>query len=1206
MISFFFLFSGCNRTFNYSNIASTDRFLIKNPSQSMNFSRHQHKSRYLYCFYRIFNSISAEKVIAIRLLRFSVGRFIARTRKCEGSWLEISDITGSKSHRSTAAQQPGKFCGTLHNFWSSYYSSQSAIQINYYSVSDDSGESDLFEFEISLFDKQALDPNSFSKQRYFANENDLINKNEKTKMPIKLHYGVMLGNQQHQPCSYLYSDCSKDANDACIINSSGYPGIYLRNLKCKYVIENIDSAISGSANVGVKKNGLAEASESEFDNTGVLINDDFQVDGSLCHFEPNLKSSSHLASSYFCDTGPRSLECKDFLNVYEEDFYSKSTSFKRKTFLMRNICGLGRLSKIVTKSPNLTLELISSSDGLFANSGFLFYFISQKKYFENYRFYNHFDQAHVKTHEEFSSIKVIERLQMQNCTSSLSECVVNISEDTLSEIYTEVDSMQEKSRQTRHSQISKNSFKIGYLYGINQYHEEMFTLKYVLKTKRFNTIAIHLDRYEPSSTKKGLNSAPSWSDHAKISINKCSVNYLSLETNDYLLMDENYHVTKLKQINQTMNEKISMKICDANDLNNSTWASRFFLVKTAATNSPISSQMRTSLIIKYFTTQPKVTHPAYLYDFKMSFEMIDFDWHTFKTDSVCDFVYNLRENSDTLQTSGYIENPQSSIFYKSQSAFLKCKYKFIGKHNQYIKLSIESIDFDNDDDQSQSSSHQQEDNETSKKLKCENVYFNDLNRRSINNGKCAQMDRKLVFRELVQPIANYDESSSAHNSMFDDEQLAVGASENKMCLCKQNKFHNYVYLSKYDVVEVEYTVKLNKSVDLRHLHAQFRIKYEFVDRKCEKYSFQNVKPAHKGRFIYMPNLGAYGIQRELYEFKDQRKFDEVNRNETNEAIPENIYANEENFERMDYEAFRKLLSNNLNFYCKFMLIAPLNHFIHIEFSELYIPQKCHENSIKFYSNYTEHTMKSRSWTHHDKLDHQAQPLLRLCALSSSDYSKQAYAAGIKFPHDAIHSGSMVIAEFYDESIINSSYSCFNSMSKICFMTNELESELNPFVQMNRVERQWNQSKKLVHQGNFFNNLILEILSNDLNNLHFEIKYHFFAIDYATSNKASSWQHKKNECTFKCYDANQNASKRVCLDESLVCDGEIQCIYNDLDERNCPYKLNPRIIFVVLCSVILITLLVLFIFVIFRKFLFKKPQIPSHIIIMNSNENQRLN
>jgi len=198
---FRFAFSGCNRTFNYSNIASTDRFLIKSPSHSMNFSRQLKKLKYSFCSYRIFNSFSIEKTIAIRLLRFSVGHFNVRTRKCESSWLEISDITWSKSKKSnvaTGANQPGKFCGTLHNFWSSYYSSQSAIQINYYSSNENSIEGDLFEFEISLFDKQSLDPNSFSKQRYFANENQLANEHEKAKPPIKLHYGNMNSNQQQQ------------------------------------------------------------------------------------------------------------------------------------------------------------------------------------------------------------------------------------------------------------------------------------------------------------------------------------------------------------------------------------------------------------------------------------------------------------------------------------------------------------------------------------------------------------------------------------------------------------------------------------------------------------------------------------------------------------------------------------------------------------------------------------------------------------------------------------------------------------------------------------------------------------------------------------------------------------------------------------------------------------------------------------------------
>lgn len=165
---------------------------------------------------------------------------------------------------------------------------------------------------------------------------------------------------------------------------------------------------------------------------------------------------------------------------------------------------MGRLPKIVIsrKSTSLSIEMITSSDGMFANSGFLFYAISSSVYFNTVMAAekNRINQqaksnrrtsmkttsssssnsnGHQDEEDELNRIETamrrVEKWQVDACDSDMNECTIVVSDEPMYK------SSSEKAR-------------VGYLFGINQYQPNGFTLKYVLRTKFFNTVAIYLEK----------------------------------------------------------------------------------------------------------------------------------------------------------------------------------------------------------------------------------------------------------------------------------------------------------------------------------------------------------------------------------------------------------------------------------------------------------------------------------------------------------------------------------------------------------------------------------------------------------------------------------------------------------------------------------------------------------------------------------------
>ncbi len=849
----------------------------------------------------------------------------------------------------------------------------------------------------------------------------------------------------------------------------------------------------------------------------ILINDNIQLDGQLCNYNQTKQQNQQ---SFFCDNGIRTTtqagsvtqQCNDYLNIY--DGMSPLNSIN----LIKNMCGMGRLPKIVTKKNALVIEFNAGTDGQFINTGFLFYVVNKKEYMKNFNKFNSFEKNEITTSDELNSMIMLEKLQIDNCNSDMNSCVIQINDDSIDQIY-------------KNNKLD-NDFKIGYLFGINQFNYKSFRLSYVLKTKKFNTIAIFLDKYQP-----------------KVLDFKCESIYLSIETSNQLI--NKYHdyedeyddddFNEFKPANENSMKSLLFKICNPKEITSKTI--RFFLIKsTSNTDDKKSNKSKTNILVNYFTNN-SIVKPA-AFDFKINYEFFDFDWKTYQENTICDFIYDI-STDNTISHTGVLTNPLASIFYKTLDEKLKCKFKLIAKENQYIKLTIESIDFNLD-------------------VNCQNSY-------SLLNettDECLNLSKRIVIRELklksneTEYDDDYDDDTDQQTTQSSsDATTSDRVYEPKICLCKKEDSNDkMIYVSKYDSIEIEYEVKLNKSEIQNY---DFKIKYEFMDRMCNKLIVPNIKSKmNKGKIVYYsPHAGGV-----------QNYTPELNNNKSNLLL-----------------LFQSVVSENLNFHCKFHLKAPKNKFIYIEFNNFQFPNReCNSNYIRLNSYYSK---KNASLS--NKYDI---PMISLCRNNNNNNNNIEANQSNR---------NMLTAHFTKESNINQALSCYNLNNKVCFMTNELEDQMNPYTSL---------SDRLISKKEFFNELVVEIMANDIEKFNFEIKYHFFEIDFErivftnrVNNKLSSLSSTassssssndmnyflgnsrlndqfsfrriiaNDKCQFRCQLAktNSNFTFQMCLDETLVCDNEIDCIFNESDEFNCKLIIIKRYFICLLYMHISISLIYFF-------------------------------
>lgn len=203
-----------------------------------------------------------------------------------------------------------------------------------------------------------------------------------------------------------------------------------------------------------------------------------------------------VASTFYCDSGPRISNerhsCSDYINILLSSSSSPTptttNSNKQSLIILKHLCGMGRLPKIVTrKTSALSIEFTSSSDGLFANAGFLFYALTPSVYFsaEKYAILNSNSAFHRSLKaDEIEAMKRVERWQVDQCDSDANECTIVVTDE------------EEAAAVVAAKEVAQEgTFRVGHLFGMNQYQPNGFTLKYVLKTKYFNTIAIFLEKY---------------------------------------------------------------------------------------------------------------------------------------------------------------------------------------------------------------------------------------------------------------------------------------------------------------------------------------------------------------------------------------------------------------------------------------------------------------------------------------------------------------------------------------------------------------------------------------------------------------------------------------------------------------------------------------------------------------------------------------
>lgn len=162
--------------------------------------------------------------------------------------------------------------------------------------------------------------------------------------------------------------------------------------------------------------------------------------------------------------------------------------------------------------------------------------------------------------------------------------------------------------------IDKNGpFKIGYMYGFNQYHKAKFLLKYALTSTRTNTIAIYLNEYNPGTFSPNI-------------LDKCESHFLSISTRK-----------PTKELSSIF------KLCDPANLKNETV--RLFLIKTEdmkeRTIKAGGQKKLSDVEVKYFSLN-QALGKSELNDFKISYEFLDFDWKNHEAQSVCNFVYTHR------------------------------------------------------------------------------------------------------------------------------------------------------------------------------------------------------------------------------------------------------------------------------------------------------------------------------------------------------------------------------------------------------------------------------------------------------------------------------------------------------------------------------------------------------------------------------------
>ncbi|XP_014666798.1 PREDICTED: uncharacterized protein LOC106808551 [Priapulus caudatus] len=262
------------------------------------------KGRPLYCFYDFLIHPNDEgDIIGLEVTSMDVGTY-TDSGKCENGFMQIID--GVYDARQNNRQHPGYFCGNPQrpHF---FYSETKSIRL--------------------VFSTPKYDHNVLLQLRYRTY----------TKKDASVRFGKFgVGDRgRHVDATYCdmeFINCDSARN--CLVLSPGFPGIYPRNLTCRYHLmwDGMDNQVRIS-------------------NQALFV-----VGGPPCD------------DPYFCDT-TAVLTRDDCDGRDHVRFYDGETT---AATVIGTFCGKGQVPDVVSSGKHMVVEFASTRDGRFLDNGFQF------------------------------------------------------------------------------------------------------------------------------------------------------------------------------------------------------------------------------------------------------------------------------------------------------------------------------------------------------------------------------------------------------------------------------------------------------------------------------------------------------------------------------------------------------------------------------------------------------------------------------------------------------------------------------------------------------------------------------------------------------------------------------------------------------------------------------------------------------------------
>lgn len=285
----------CNKTVEIYEDVSSPEVTPENFGKPMN------------CWYRFrsFRGTPKDWILRIKFNKFKVGRLL-NASYCEGGFMQIVD--GNAKTDVSNRKEPGIFCG-------------------------ESEQPQIFMSETS-FVKVVFHSDNFTDQTYFS-----FDTKAEQQLVVYLRYGQhpeLYPNRRGEVvhgsyCERIFRDCRLQT---CYVQSPAYPGVYPRNLHCRYYLNTRLPFIKL-----------------------YIENEEFNIDGQRCE---NIMTCPMRPISSGQENCPY-----DYIKIYDgKNEYSP---------VIGTFCGMGKFPySIIGTSQDLFVEFVSSPAGPLLNTGFHF------------------------------------------------------------------------------------------------------------------------------------------------------------------------------------------------------------------------------------------------------------------------------------------------------------------------------------------------------------------------------------------------------------------------------------------------------------------------------------------------------------------------------------------------------------------------------------------------------------------------------------------------------------------------------------------------------------------------------------------------------------------------------------------------------------------------------------------------------------------